>query len=50
MNVGYWLINTPGIGGLIVVGIFTIVLICYARMLYWIYQGGKVEESSDAHR
>jgi hypothetical protein len=48
MNIGYWFINTAGIGGLLVITVATIVLIAYARMLYWIYQGGKVEGDPDA--
>ncbi len=49
MNLGYWLINTPGIGGLIVVCVAMAVLSAYARMIYWIYAGGKVESENDAH-
>jgi hypothetical protein len=46
---GYWIINTAGNGGIIVVGIATIVLIAYARMVYWICEGGKVEDDNNAH-
>lgn len=45
---GYWLINTGGIGGVIVVGVATIVALAFARMVYWIYQGGRVEDEGDA--
>ncbi len=41
---GYWLINTASIGGLIVVAAFAILLIVYARVLRWIYDGGQANE------
>ncbi len=48
---GYWLINTASIGGLIVVVAFAILLVVYARVLRWIYDGARVAdrgEESDA--
>lgn len=47
MNLGYWLINTAGIGGVVVTVVFLGVLVAYARMLKWIHDGGKVEAGSD---
>lgn len=50
MNVGYWLINTAGIGGIVVVTVFLVLIVVYARLLRWILDGGKVEAESDAHQ
>ncbi len=38
---GYWLINTAGIGGIVVVLAFAILLVVYARVLRWICDGGR---------
>jgi archaellin len=38
----YWLINTAGIGGLIVIVAFAVLLVAYARVLRWINEGGHV--------
>ncbi len=43
---GYWLINTAGIGGLVVIVAFAILLLVYARVLRWIYEGGQLAEGS----
>jgi hypothetical protein len=48
MDVGYWLINTAGIGGLIVVTVFLILTIVYARLVRWILDGGAAEAENDA--
>ncbi len=38
---GYWLINTAGIGGIVVALAFVILLVVYARVLRWICDGGR---------
>ena len=48
MSLGYWLINTAGIGGLVVVIVFLVLAFVYARLLRWILDGGKAEEPTDA--
>ncbi len=45
MQLGYWLINTAGIGGLVVTAVGVTLLIVYARMLWWIHQGGEVADA-----
>lgn len=40
MSVIYWLINTAGFGGLVVVVVFASLIILYARLLRWIVDGG----------
>ena len=44
MSVVYWLINSAGIGGLIVVTVFAVLLVSYARLLRWILDGGKADD------
>ncbi|MCL4393999.1 MAG: hypothetical protein M1482_04195 [Chloroflexi bacterium] len=46
MSVVYWLINTAGIGGLVVVTVFAVMLVVYARLLRWIVDGGKTVDSA----
>jgi hypothetical protein len=48
MSVGYWLINTAGIGGLVVVTVFLVLIVVYARLLRWTLDGGRAEAESDA--
>ncbi len=43
---GYWLINTPGIGGIVVLVAFAILLVVYARVLRWICDGGHEVEQA----
>lgn len=45
MTTVYWLINTAGIGGLVVLAVFTIVLLVFARVLRWVYDGGRVPDA-----
>lgn len=40
----YWLINTPGIGGVIVGLVGTGSMVAYSLTLFWIKQGGDAEE------
>jgi hypothetical protein len=47
MALGYWLINTAGIGGIIVAVAFLSLLIVYGRVLLWIREGGRVEGEGD---
>ncbi len=47
---GYWIINTAGVGGLIVVGVAIIVLLAYVRMVYWVLAGRSAEGEGDAPR
>ncbi len=42
----YWLINTPGIGGIVVLMAFAILLVVYARVLRWILDGGREAEQA----
>ncbi len=42
----YWLINTAGIGGIVVVVAFAVLLIVYARILRWICDGGQVPDAA----
>ncbi len=44
MALGYWFINTAGIGGIIVTGVFLTLLLVYARVLHWVHEGGKTDE------
>ena len=48
MSLSYWLINTAGIGGLVVVIVFLVLAFVYARLLRWILDGSKAEAESDA--
>ncbi len=41
---GYWFINTAGIGGIIVTGVFLTLLLVYARVLRWVHEGGETDE------
>ncbi len=53
MAFSYWFINTPGIGGLIVITVFMILLLVFARVLLWIRGSGEtvvVGGESDAER
>ncbi len=45
MALGYWLINTAGIGGLVVTVVAVTLLIVYLRMLWWIHEGAKVADA-----
>jgi hypothetical protein len=40
---GYWFVNTPGIGSLIVFGVGLSVLVAYIRMLRWIQTAPRDE-------
>lgn len=42
MSLGYWLINTAGIGGLVVITVFVVLLLVYTRVLIWIHDGAKL--------
>ncbi len=42
----YWLVNTPGLGGLAVIAIVMICLGSFAAALRWILQGGEVDETT----
>jgi hypothetical protein len=40
----YWLINTPGLGGIFVSFLAGTLLLSIARTLKWIHDGGKTDE------
>jgi hypothetical protein len=42
----YWILNTPGVGAFVVVGLGASLLLVYGRVLRWITNGGKAIESS----
>ncbi len=44
MALGYWFINTAGIGGIVVTGVFLTLLLVYARVLRWVHEGGETDE------
>lgn len=41
----FWMMNTPGLGGLVVAMIVTTVVAICTRTLLWIVQGAKVVEA-----
>lgn len=41
----YWLMNTPGVGGVFVLLIVASSILIYARTLFWIARGGQADES-----
>ncbi len=41
----YWLLNTPGLGGIIVGFLASAILLIFGKTLLWISGGGKAEES-----
>lgn len=41
----YWLVNTPGLGGIVVGMIVTFSIGIYVGALYWIARGAQAEES-----
>ena len=42
----YWLVNTPGIGGLAVIAVVVTSLACFSAALHWIHEGGKADETT----
>jgi hypothetical protein len=40
----YWLVNTAGLGGIVVGIVGTGSLLAYALTLRWIYKGGQTDE------
>lgn len=40
----YWLLNTPGLGGIAVSLLAGAILLTFAKTLLWISQGGQAEE------
>ncbi len=42
----YWLVNTPGLGGLAVIAIVMICLGSFAAALRWIVLGGEADENT----
>lgn len=40
----YWLMNTPGIGGVVVILIVATSVLIYAGALLWIRRGGQADE------
>jgi hypothetical protein len=40
----YWLVNTPGLGGIAVGAIVTFSLTCYASALLWIARGAHSDD------
>ncbi len=42
----YWLVNTPGIGGLAVIGVVITCVGSFAAALRWIARGGQAGETA----
>jgi len=40
----YWLMNTPGVGGVVVVLIVVLSVLIYTGTLFWIARGGQADE------
>jgi hypothetical protein len=40
----YWLMNTPGVGGVIVILLVAASILIYAGVLFWISRGGQADE------
>ena len=40
----YWLMNTPGVGGVVVILIVASSILIYAGALFWIARGGQADE------
>ncbi len=40
----YWLMNTPGVGGVVVVLIVVLSALIYAGTLFWIARGSQADE------
>ena len=40
----YWLMNTPGVGGAVVISIVGLSLLIYASTLVWIARGSQADE------
>lgn len=41
----YWLMNTPGVGGVVVILIVVVSILIYAGALVWIHRGSRADES-----
>ncbi|GAB4280497.1 MAG: hypothetical protein Kow0080_33420 [Candidatus Promineifilaceae bacterium] len=48
-ELGYAFVNTPGIGGIVVMSVIIIAITVYVFLTRWIIQGGQ-EESETASR
>ncbi len=48
MALGFWIINTAGIGGIIVVSVFLCLLLVYVRTLLWVRDGARQEDETHA--
>ncbi len=42
----YWLMNTPGLGGIAVVGLAAALAVIFATTLFWIGSGAKAKEAN----
>ena len=40
----YWLINTPGLGGIVVGFLASLILLIFGKTLLWISLGGQADE------
>ena len=45
-QLAYTFVNTPGIGGLVAIGVITVAGIIYFSLTRWILNGGKEETHS----
>jgi len=43
-QLGYAFINTAGVGGMVVLAVYTLALIIYFFLTRWILRGGKTEK------
>ena len=41
----YWLMNTPGLGGIAVLGMVTLLATIFTSTLVWLSRGAKVKET-----
>lgn len=45
----YWLINTPGVGGIAVILLATSIITSVALVLRWISQGANIENEAETY-
>lgn len=42
-----WVINTPGIGGMIAMGVFTVALSIFGSLLYWLQRSALPSDRTE---
>ena len=43
----HWFVDTPTVGGLIVISVYSIAFVLFVIMTRWILAGGRVPDESD---